>query len=75
MTALQRWLVKRLLTWRGAPPLTVRLWNGLEVVSGPEPVARVEIGDARVLRDLALRPDPGLARAYEQGRLEVEGGG
>jgi cyclopropane-fatty-acyl-phospholipid synthase len=36
-------------------------------------VARVDIRDSRVLGHLALRPDPGLARAYEDGRLGVEG--
>ncbi len=49
------------------------LWNGVEVVSGPSPVARVEIRDPQVLVHLVLRPDPGLARAYEEGRLGVEG--
>jgi len=72
-SSLQRWILRRALTSRGLPPLEVRLWNGGEVASGPDPVARLEIRDPRVLRDLALRPDPGLARAYEDGRLGVDG--
>ena len=50
------------------------LKNGVEV--GPSegvPVARLHFRDLRALRDLALRPDPGLGEAYEDGRLVVEG--
>jgi len=72
--AWQRRLVRRVLARRGLPPLHVVLWNGLEVTpEGEAPLARLHIRDRRVLRDLALRPDPGLAEAYEDGRLGVEG--
>jgi cyclopropane-fatty-acyl-phospholipid synthase len=72
-SSLQRWILQRALTSRELPPLEVLLWNGIDVASRPDPVARLEIRDPRVLLNLALRPDPGLARAYEDGRLGVEG--
>ncbi len=72
--ALQRALVRHALAKRGFPPLSVLLWNGLEIppASGT-PVARLRLHDWRVLRDLALRPDPGVGEAYASGRLVVEG--
>ncbi len=70
----QEWLLRRVLARDGVPPLRVVLWNGVEVqTSSAAAEARIHIRDPRVLRDLALRPDPGLAEAYEDGRLVVEG--
>ncbi len=71
---LERWLARKLLASAGAPPLSLVLWDGEEVrVSERRPVARVRVADRRVLRDLALRPDPGACDAYVDSRLEIEG--
>jgi cyclopropane-fatty-acyl-phospholipid synthase len=72
--ALQRALLRRALSAQGFPSLAVSLWNGVGVQTAPDPPrARLRLREPSVLRDLLLRPDPGLGEAYEDGRLVVEG--
>lgn len=73
-TGFERWAIRRLLTLRGRPPISVILWNGEEVyASGAEPVARVRLCEPGVLRALIRNPDLALGEAYADGRVEVEG--
>ena len=55
--------------------LGVRLWDGLVVSLGRHsPLATIVIHNAKILRELALRPDPlHLAEAYFSGEIDVEG--
>jgi len=55
--------------------LGLRLWNGFVVSPGRDsPVATIVIHTAKVLRELAWRPDPlRLAEAYFCGEIDVEG--
>jgi cyclopropane-fatty-acyl-phospholipid synthase len=50
------------------------LWNGEELRSSDVPaVGRVVFRDRRLMLDLLLHPDLGLANAYADGRLDIEG--
>jgi len=55
--------------------LSIRLWDGMEIVLGRHrPVATIVVHTAKLLRDLAWRPDPlRLAEAYFFGEIDVEG--
>lgn len=55
--------------------LGVRLWDGISTTLGRgSPAATIVFHTARVLRDLAWRPDPlRLAEAYLSGEVDVEG--
>ena len=55
--------------------LGVRLWDGMAISLGRDsPVATVVVHTAKLLRDLAWRPDPlRLAEAYFRGEIDVEG--
>jgi cyclopropane-fatty-acyl-phospholipid synthase len=55
--------------------LDVRLWDGIVISLGrARPVATVVVHTARILRELAWRPDPlRLAEAYFFGGVDVEG--
>ena len=70
----ERWLLQRVLTATGQPPLRLALKGG-EAVSpaGAAPVAAVVIRDLPTLFRLMLRPEVGFGDAYSEGSLEVEG--
>ncbi len=55
--------------------LGVRLWDGIVISLGRNsPVATVVVHTAKLLRELAWRPDPlRLAEAYFRGEIDVEG--
>jgi cyclopropane-fatty-acyl-phospholipid synthase len=70
----ERRALERTLSSRGVLPFPVVLWNGLELSpSSGASRGRVRLLERSALRDLLLRPDPGLGEAYEDGRLIVEG--
>ena len=55
--------------------LDIRLWDGIAITLGrASPVATVVVHTAKLLRELAWRPDPlRLAEAYFSGEIDVEG--
>ena len=55
--------------------LDIRLWDGIAITLGrASPVATVVVHTAKLLRELAWRPDPfRLAEAYVSGETDVEG--
>lgn len=55
--------------------LGVRLWDGIVISLGRNsPVATIVVHTAKLLRELAWRPDPlRLAEAYFHGEIDVEG--
>ncbi|MFI5317485.1 MAG: class I SAM-dependent methyltransferase [Myxococcota bacterium] len=74
VTGLERRLAQRILERRGDPRVRLVLWNGEELRSSDAPpVGRVVFRERRLLWDLARHPDLGLASAYADGRIEVEG--
>ena len=73
-TAIERALVRRAMKARGHPPFTVVLWDGTEIPpQGRTSLGRVHFRTPRTLADVAINPDPGIADAYVDGRIEVEG--
>ena len=84
-TALDRWLVRRVLAASGHPPIVVELWDGarIEPAAPPaaaasasraaDPVARVEIRDRRTLYGLLANPDVAFGDALSADRIRVHG--
>jgi cyclopropane-fatty-acyl-phospholipid synthase len=73
-TALDRWLVRRVLAARGNPPVEIVLWNGERIRASREPTAaRLAFRDRALLRELLLHGEVAFGDAYAGGRLEVEG--
>src|SRR5690348_4772165 len=74
VTGLDRWLVRKLLTSSGNPPVHVVLWNGEEVATSPAaPVGRVRLHDRKTLLKILVNPDLGFGDGYSGGQIEVEG--
>lgn len=67
-------LMDRLLAATGNPPVTLVLWNGVEVTSpGRLPVARIRINDRAALFSLLLDHQFQFGELYSAGRLQIEG--
>jgi cyclopropane-fatty-acyl-phospholipid synthase len=74
VSSVLRPLLIRLQARLGAPPLSVVLWNGLELALSPEPpIARLVIKRCSTLAKIALDPAFQIPEAYRLGELEVDG--
>jgi cyclopropane-fatty-acyl-phospholipid synthase len=73
VSGLDRWMARKLLDLLGDPPLSFVLWNGEEISSAGEPVARVHFRDSEVLPQLLMNPALHFGDHYSVGRIEVEG--
>jgi cyclopropane-fatty-acyl-phospholipid synthase len=74
VSTLLRSLLTRLQVRLGAPPLSVVLWNGLELALSPErPIARLVIKRRTTLAKIAFDPSFQIPEAYRLGELEVDG--
>lgn len=74
VSALERWVARRMLKSLGSPPISIRLWNG-EVIgtTGAAPIARIGLADRGALWKLASDPDYQFGELYSRGRLRVDG--
>lgn len=74
VSALDRWMARKLLDLLGQPPLAFVLWNGDEISpSGVAPKIRVQMHDSEVLHQLLINPALHFGDLYTVGRIEVEG--
>ncbi len=74
VTALERWLVRRLLDMAGRPPVAVALWDGEDVEPGATaPAGRIVIRDRATLWSTLISPELGFGDHYSAGRIEVSG--
>ena len=71
---LHRYLVSRLMTMVGKPPVAVALWGGRPIcVSDQPPLATVVVHNAATLWRIATNPFFQFAEAYAGGRVDVVG--
>ncbi|QKT02946.1 class I SAM-dependent methyltransferase [Ectothiorhodospiraceae bacterium 2226] len=74
VSALHRWLVRRLIEAAGRPPCAIVLWNG-ETFYGStrKPVAQLHVRDRGALFRLLRNPGLQFGELYTEGRLRIEG--
>jgi cyclopropane-fatty-acyl-phospholipid synthase len=73
-SSIKEWLISRVLSSSGNPPLRLVLWDGTRISPrGDDCVATVSIRDPMTLLKLALDPELHFGDAYSDGKLEVEG--
>ena len=74
VSALDRWMARKLLDLLGEPPLVLVLWNGEEIAaSRGKPVARILIRDGEALNQLLINPALNFGDLYSVGRVEIDG--
>jgi len=69
---VERWLVGRLLSALGSPPIALVLWDGVSI-GHANPKARVKIHDRRTFWQLLANVSLSFGDALSDGRIEVEG--
>jgi len=72
--AVERWLVRKLLTALHDAPIAIELWNGesIQTFHGV-PEVRLRVRDRRALWGLVIKPDLYFGDAYSEGRIRIEG--
>src|SRR3989344_2328474 len=74
VSALDRWMARKLLDLLGLPPLAFVLWNGEQISpSGVVPAVRVLMHDSEVLHQLLINPALHFGDLYTAGRIDIEG--
>ncbi len=73
VSALERWLMRRLIKASGDPPITFRLWDGQDFYTPADSVGRVTFRDPSVLWRCMFSPEVAFGDAYSDGRMEVTG--
>ena len=74
VTALDRWLIRKMLAIVGYPPVSVELWDGKEIHSEvDEAVAAVQFHDRASLLQLISNPELHFGDLYSSGRISVAG--
>jgi len=74
VTAMDRWLVRKMLDVVGNPPIAIRLWDG-QAVSEPEgeAAATITLYDRAAMFKLIADPELHFGDLYSSGRVELEG--
>ena len=73
VTGLDRWLVHKMLSVVGDPPIAISLWDGQTVAEPENPVARVTIHDRAAMFKLIADPELHFGDLYSSGRVELDG--
>ena len=73
-SSIDRWLLHRILSVCGQPPVRLALKNGTAAeTAGSQPVATLIFQDRAALLNLVLRPEIGFGDGFADGKIEVEG--
>jgi cyclopropane-fatty-acyl-phospholipid synthase len=71
---IERWLLRRIMTACGNPPVRIRLWDGIDIAPGEgAATGTVQIGNRRTLWRLLFDPRVVFGDAYSEGTLQVQG--
>lgn len=74
VTWLDRWLVKKMVSVVGDPPVCINLWDGVEVTPPCDyPIARLTYCDRGALLKTIIDPELHWGDLYCTGRVEFEG--
>ena len=74
LSSPEGYLVRRLLSSLGDPPLRLTLWNGETITASTGPaLGVVQIADRAALLRLLINPDLYFGEAYSDGSIEIEG--
>ncbi len=69
-----RYLMTRLMSLIGQPPLAAALWDGTEILAGDHrPLATIVVHNAATLRRIALNPFFQFAESYANGHVDIIG--
>lgn len=72
VTALDRWLLRKMSDFVGNPPVTASLWDGVEYPPEGESVGYFKFNDRKALYQLLSDPELHFGDLYSSGRIEID---
>ena len=72
VTALDRWLLRKMSDFVGNPPVTASLWDGVEYPPEGESVGHFKFNDRKALYQLLVDPELHFGDLYSSGRIEID---
>lgn len=73
VTAMDRWLARKILELAGDPPINVQLWDGSEVSTHDTVLHRLVVADRQALWQLVYDPEYNFGELYATNRVMLEG--
>ncbi|MBI1422642.1 MAG: methyltransferase domain-containing protein [Gammaproteobacteria bacterium] len=73
VTAMDRWLSRKILEMAGDPPINVRLWDGNEISTHETVLHRLVVADRQALWQLVYDPEFNFGELYATNRVSLEG--
>jgi len=74
VTALDRWIARKMLAVVGNPPIVLKLWDGVEVSpSEPHPVVRLQYHSRSAMFKTIINPELYFGDIYANGEASIEG--
>lgn len=73
VSAMDRWLARKLLEQAGDPPINVQLWDGSEVSTHDSVLHKLVVTDRQALWQLMYDPEFNFGELYASSRVSLEG--
>jgi cyclopropane-fatty-acyl-phospholipid synthase len=73
VTAMDRWLARKILELAGDPPINVQLWDGSQVSTHESILHRLVVADRHALWQLVYDPEFNFGELYATNRVSLEG--
>ncbi|MEJ2440402.1 MAG: cyclopropane-fatty-acyl-phospholipid synthase [Gammaproteobacteria bacterium] len=73
VTAMDRWLARKILELAGDPPINVQLWDDSEVSTHDSVLHKLVITDRQALWQLVYDPEFNFGELYSSSRVSLEG--
>ncbi|HUV22983.1 MAG TPA: cyclopropane-fatty-acyl-phospholipid synthase family protein [Gammaproteobacteria bacterium] len=74
VTAVDRWIARKMMAVVGNPPIVLKLWDGTEVTAAePYPVARLQYHSRSAMLKTIINPELYFGDIYANGEASIEG--
>ena len=73
VSAMDRWLARKILELAGDPPINVQLWDGSEISTHDTVLHRMVVADRQALWQLVYDPEYNFGELYATNRVMLEG--
>jgi cyclopropane-fatty-acyl-phospholipid synthase len=73
VTAMDRWLARKLLELAGDPPIYVQLWDGSEISAHEAVLHSLVVADRQALWELMYDPEYNFGELYASNRVSLQG--
>ena len=73
VSAMDRWLARKILELAGDPPINVQLWDGSEISTHETVLHRLVVADRQALWQLVYDPEYNFGELYATSRVSLDG--